>query len=314
MKSSEELPIIPEEAAIARRDAHRLRLSPYLTPHFERRTRGVEHPVYDFLFDYYSFRASQLIRWTPGVDGRVHFRGKLRIEWPDHFQVRESVLVFDRDALPVKRIPFLRWAVNFLRVTRDRPPVFHCFGMHEWAMLYRTDARRYPEIPLRISPMELDTMIDSTPLCCSHYDALRFFSPKARPLNRTEIGQKEIAEHDQPGCLHANMDLYRLAYKVAPCLPSELLADLFVLAWQARELDMQASPYDLRLYGIEPVPLETKEGRERYVARQREIAYKAQPERARLLAAFERLLSVVEGVAGHVGQVPNDTLEDVGHP
>ena len=47
---------------------------------------------------------------------------------------------------------------------------------------------------------------------------------------------------DQRGCVHVTMDLYRYAYKIAPWVRAELIADAFELAWRARELDMRASP------------------------------------------------------------------------
>ena len=58
---------------------------------------------------------------------------------------------------------------------------------------------------------------------------------------------------EQPGCLHANMDLYNWAYKLIPAVSSDLLLDCFDLAWRIRQLDMRASPYDLRPWGYEPV-------------------------------------------------------------
>ncbi len=67
-------------------------------------------------------------------------------------------------------------------------------------------------------------------------------------------------DHDQPGCIHVNMDLYRFAYKIAPFCPSELVADAFDLARAAREVDMRASPYDLSGYGFAPLRIEISGG------------------------------------------------------
>ena len=66
-----------------------------------------------------------------------------------------------------------------------------------------------------------------------------------------------IAE-EQPGCVHAGMDLYKWAAKLGPLIESSLLLDCFALAVDARVLDMRASPYDLRDFGFAPIP-----GRER---------------------------------------------------
>ena len=55
---------------------------------------------------------------------------------------------------------------------------------------------------------------------------------------------------EQPACLHANMDVYKWAYKLLPLVDSTLVMDCFDLAWDARELDMRAAPYDIRDWGV----------------------------------------------------------------
>ena len=77
---------------------------------------------------------------------------------------------------------------------------------------------------------------------------------------------------EQPGCLHAGMDVYKWAFKLTPLVPSDLVADAFDLAREIRVLDMQASPYDLRELGYAPVPIETAEGKAAYLERQRAFA------------------------------------------
>ncbi|MDX2227651.1 MAG: hypothetical protein SFY92_11255, partial [Verrucomicrobiae bacterium] len=97
-------------------------------------------------------------------------------------------------------------------------------------------------------------------------------------------------DSDQPGCIHANMDLYKWAYKLLPWIPSELVADCFENAMAARTIDMRASPYDLRDQGYEPICIETEEGRDEYVRHQREITARAQPLRQRLAEFHEKIL------------------------
>ena len=53
---------------------------------------------------------------------------------------------------------------------------------------------------------------------------------------------------------------------------------------------MQASPYDLSDYGIEPITIEDPTGRAEYVRRQQDIANLAVPLRESLLAACLKLL------------------------
>jgi hypothetical protein len=95
---------------------------------------------------------------------------------------------------------------------------------------------------------------------------------------------------EQPGCLHANMDLYKWAYKLAPAIPSDLTADCFDLARAVRELDMRAAPYDLRPLGYEPVEIETPGGKAAYVEAQRDFGAQAQVLRRRLIEACDTLL------------------------
>jgi hypothetical protein len=97
---------------------------------------------------------------------------------------------------------------------------------------------------------------------------------------------------EQPGCIHANMDLYKWAFKSMPWIGSDLLLRCFRLALYAREIDMRASPYDLSSYGeYDPVLIETAEGRQQYEKLQRGVADQAAPLRRELIEEIESLLS-----------------------
>jgi hypothetical protein len=87
------------------------------------------------------------------------------------------------------------------------------------------------------------------------------------------------------------MDLYKWAFKLSPFAPSELVADCFALAREIRELDMRASPYDFQALGIEPVCIETPQGRADYEAMQRAFALRAMPLRQRLIALCQSILA-----------------------
>lgn len=265
-----------------------------MTPHAADRTsraaRGEKHPVHDFLFEYYSFRPAHLLRWTPGFG--VHLPGATRddISWSE-FEDADGGLILRAASFPEHRVSYLRWAVEYLGAVLEREPSFACLGLHEWAMVYRDPNVRHPYVPFRLSREETDAVVESQPLRCTHYDAFRFFTPAAAPRNRYPLTRVTTSEHDQPGCVHANMDLYKFAYKIAPYCPSEVVADAFELARAAREIDMRASPYDLRAYGFAPISIETKAGREEYVERQRELAERAAPVRERVLTAYCDLLT-----------------------
>ena len=64
-------------------------------------------------------------------------------------------------------------------------------------------------------------------------------SPEHEPTRATQ------PDLEQPGCLHAAMDLYKYAMWFQQFVGSDLVADCFEVARKARELDMRAAPYDL---------------------------------------------------------------------
>jgi len=272
---------------------HEERIGPWIAAYTQRRSRGEKHPVYDFLFQYYTFRPAQLGRWSPGLgtvlDGAS---GSSHFEQPE-FTSRGARVWLDARRFPNRRIPALDGVIGLLRATSERSPCFHCFGLHEWAMVYRREQVRHEQVPLRLSRDALDAFLGQQAVCCSHYDAFRFFSGPARPLNRHQPSRRTQSAFEQPGCLHANMDLYKWAYKFSPWTPSALVSKAFLLAVQARELDMRASPYDLRAYGFDSVRVETQAGRETYGRLQRDIAQKARPIRAALLRLYERMHETV---------------------
>jgi hypothetical protein len=253
-------------------------------------SRGEKHPVYDFLFEYYSFRPAHLLRWSPGFGVVLESATREDVPWAE-FEPCGGGLVLPRGRFPQHRLSYVRWAVEYLHATQDREPTFACAGMHEWAMVYREANMRHARVPLRLSRDETDAVVESQPLRCSHYDAFRFFTPAAAPRNRWELTRAATTDHDQPGCLHVNMDLYRFAYKLAPFCPSEVVADAFEVALAAREIDMRASPYDLSALGFAPIRVETAEGRAEYVESQREVFRRARPVRERLCKVYRSLLA-----------------------
>ena len=82
------------------------------------------------------------------------------------------------------------------------------------------------------------------------------------------------------------MDLYKWAVKLGPLVPGELLLDAFELARDIRNLDMQASPYDMREWGGEPVRIETPDGKAEYVRRQRAFGERSNALRHSILDAW----------------------------
>lgn len=293
--STAPLTILSETDWMRRRSAHEQRVRAWTDPQQARAARGEKHPVYDFLFTYYAFRPAWLRRWQPGPDvvlGGEAAREFLR--WPGYRETAGGIAV-DPAVLPPRRREFVAWLRGLLGAMRDRPAFFGCYGWHEWAMVYRQTAAeiRHNAHPLRFPPDELATIVESSAICCSHFDAFRFFTAPARPLNRLQPTRTDAGQLEQRGCLHANMDLYKWAFKLAPFTPAELVADCFELARDIREVDMRASPYDLRALGFEPIAVETAAGRADYERRQRAFTARGEPLRARLVALCERLLAAV---------------------
>jgi hypothetical protein len=302
--------VLAREEWRARAAAHEERVDAWVQPHLERRRRGVAHPVHDFLFTYYSQRPAALRRWHPGY-------GVTLLDAPEYADLKGYAEVVPRERHPSRRgngavrvglsvsadhlgsrqtlIESIR---GLLVATASRPAALGCFGLHEWAMVHRTEDVRHDR-PLRLGSRGTDTVVESHRIACSHFDAFRFFTESARDLNSLQPGRDDRSEFEQPGCLHAGMDLYKHAFRLTPLVPSELVADCFALAREIRELDMRASPYDLTAMGSEPVRIETPEGKAEYVAAQRAFSERAAPLRRRLVEECDRLLGARGGKARH---------------
>ncbi|HEY2670914.1 MAG TPA: 3-methyladenine DNA glycosylase [Rugosimonospora sp.] len=281
--------VVPESVWRERRTAHERRVDGWTAGYRARRPSATRHPVEDFMFTYYSLRPAQLRRWHPGP-GQV-LAGADRADLGPHYVDAAGGVTLDTARLLEKRAGSVAWIGALLRRTAAQPAYAGCFGMHEWAMVYglAPDQVRHEQWPLRLSPAGTARVVEQTGVRCSHFDAHRFFTPAARPLNQVQPTRERELELEQPGCLHANMDLYKWAYKLSPLVDSELVAECFALAREVRELDMRASPYDLTALGYEPVRVETPEGRAGYVRAQRDFAARAAPLRARLIEAVDRL-------------------------
>jgi hypothetical protein len=128
---------------------HRARLAPYVEPHLARRQSGEKHPVYDFMFTYYSFSPAKLMEWQPG--------------WPSSGSVVE--LAARRDLISS--------TLELLAATASRAASFGCFGLHEWAMVHQADATRHP-VRLRLGAAGTDAVV-------LHADGSPAQHPPARP-------------------------------------------------------------------------------------------------------------------------------------
>lgn len=187
-------------------------------------------------------RVAHLKTWHPGIG--VFLEGT-----PPHATMRDFLLVdaslhhaagvqLDLASYMQRRGSSVRYIHELLSATRDNHAQFDCFGLHEWAMVYKSNDLRH-DLPLRLTPSETDRVVESHNIKCTHFDAYRFFTTPAIPLNLTVLTREDQPRNDQCGCLHATMDLYKWSAKLGPLVPGDLFLDAFELARDTRILDME---------------------------------------------------------------------------
>ena len=311
MQISHSVTVLDGSSWRARAAEHERRAGRFADPFVRRRERGQAHPVEDFLFTYYTLKPGQFKHWHPGA-GVILLDAAERTSWkfyraatedellsaglsPDdahaHAERGDAVLV-DVSQFVDKRGTALTFTREILSNTADKKAFFGCFGMHEWAMAYKSVQNniRHDYLDLRLGAEGTDRVVESHRIHCSHFDAFRFFMPQAAPMNELQPTRESQRTLEQPACLHANMDVYKWAYKLIPLIDSALVMDCFELAWDARELDMRAAPYDLLDWGYEPIKVETPEGKAEYVRYQRELSERSVTLRRRVLSQIEGAL------------------------
>ncbi|MEU7993241.1 3-methyladenine DNA glycosylase [Rothia amarae] len=287
---------------------HERRAGRFADPFLDRRNRGQKHPVEDFLFTYYTLKPGQFKKWHPGagvilLDAPEYAAQKfyrpataVEIEAAGVDAARASSLEKSGEAMLVDVEAFLEKRGSAVEFTREilgntaaKPGFFGCFGMHEWAMAYKSEENniRHEYLQLRLGSEGTNQVVENNRIRCSHFDAFRFFMPQAIDKNELQPTREQQRFMEQPACLHANMDVYKWAYKLLPLVDSELLMDCFELAWEIRELDMKAAPYELRDWGYEPIEVETPAGKAEYVKIQRGFSERSVQLRRRLVKVLD---------------------------
>ncbi|AKK05893.1 hypothetical protein CMUST_07840 [Corynebacterium mustelae] len=271
---------------------HIARAKSFTAAHLERRKAGKKHPVFDFLFEYYPIRAAHLERWHPGIGVAIFdpVTASQQAGWK-YYHNKNQYTCIDIDHYRDARRQTLTFIRDLLSKTEQNQARFDCFGLHEWAMVYQTDSPRH-SLPLRLGAIDTQRVVEENSLRCTHFDAFRFFTPSARPLNLTVLSREKQPETEQRGCVHATMDLYKWAAKLGPIIAGSLWLDTFELAQRARILDMEASPYDCREFGLGVVAIETTAGKQEYVERQRALSYDATKLRDRLVSAIDHVFAL----------------------
>jgi len=286
--------LLDEPDWTTRERLHQKRVDEFCEPHRSRARVGEAHPVWDFLFTYYSLRPRQLRIWHPGYGMALGGAAARRYLDRSGYGTGRLGVTVAREHL-LARADTVAFIARLLRATAARQPRLNCFGMHEWAMVYRAPTVRHDRVPLRLGQAGTDAVVESMPLRCTHFDAYRFFTEPATARNAERLTRGGQVATEQPGCVHTSMDLYKWAFKLGPLIDSDLVMDCLELAGDARSLDMRASPYDLRDYGFEPITVETAAGRAEYVRAQQSIAERAAPLRATLADRCDLLLTAAAG-------------------
>ena len=144
---------------------HRSRMGALLGGALDRSELGArlrrEHPVYNFVFTYYFFSRDALLAWSPGPRvallglrdaanaaehlGRYgalkHHRAAALLPHGARHSLSLPANVpavhFTAAVAPFSALGALRHARAVLRGASMRRPVLDCFGLHEYAMLYR---------------------------------------------------------------------------------------------------------------------------------------------------------------------------------
>lgn len=244
--------VLPADVWRAHARAHRERIARRTDPLVALRMRGEKHPVQDFLFGYYTHSPAALQRWHPGPgvlladDDGAAARAEAaelgttpRGEWKHYRRVEAGEVagavvdgrpvggwLVDVAAVLADRASGVAFTRDLLARTVERTPRLGCFGLHEWAMAYRSDVHgvRHSQLPLRLGAEGTDAVVEGSRIRCTHFDAFRFFAPEARDRNEGDDGvlptRAGMREMEQPGCLHAGMDLYKSTpRRIIPCAP-----------------------------------------------------------------------------------------------
>lgn len=289
---------LPPEVWQAYAQEHCERASKWTVPYRRRRASRKLHPVYDFLFIYYRIKPAQLEAWHPQFGIKLIGASQEPSYQHRYYRHDANGTTLDPSTMEPSAHHRLEMALRLCEAVYERPPQFGCFGMHEWAMVYRGDdageIRHGEQLPLRLSQEATDGFVRSQPIACSHFDAFRFFSEQAKPFNRIQPTKETRIKNEQCGCLHTNMDLYKLCGHCMPWLGSELMWRCFELALEARKLDMRASPYDCSSLGFDAITVETAAGRAEYERLQRRLQEQAQPLRKEMIHCMKNILKTVD--------------------
>ena len=171
-----------------------------------------------------------------------------------------------------------------------RPAFSGCFGLHEWAMVYRDDAARGTRCPLRLGQAGTDAVVEAHPIRCTplrrvpvlHAARRRPQPPAADP------GDASPSWSSRAACTPA-MDLYKWAYKLSPADPGRAGRRL-LRAGRARSASWTCGPRPTTCARTATSRSRSRRPRARpqYVAAQRGFAERGAVLRQRLIDVCDR--------------------------
>ena len=289
--------LLSEQQWRGRRAAHERRVDAWTIGWRERRASGAKHPVDDFLFTYYPTRPAVLRRWHPGIG--VALAGEDLADLGDGYREAElagtPAWLLDPTRF-ASLVPAALRIAALLTATAHRDPQFGCFGLHEWAMVYRQrpDETRHEQWPLRLEPEQVRATVDGR-------------RTALQPLRRVPLlhGGGASAE---PGAAHPRAAGPARAGRVPAREHGPVPArepDLPGRGQRPRRRLLRARarhPYPRHARGpvrparagYDPVEVETPSGRSEFAFQQRGFAARAAALRADLLAVVDRFLRTME--------------------
>ena len=115
---------------LERETRHQQRADALTAEHRERAARGEKHPVWDFLFTYYSYKPAVLRKWHPGA-GVVLAEAPERTTWRYYSPVGDSGAMPSLDAFRAEKPALLDYTTRILSSPMNRTGQFGCF-IKEW--------------------------------------------------------------------------------------------------------------------------------------------------------------------------------------
>ena len=243
-----------------------------------------------------------LRRWHPGAG--VELEGAAEEparawRWYAPGPTPGSVVV-DAAALECEKGDSLGMIERILHQTAQRPGASAASACTNGPWCTGRSKHRNP-VPLRLGQDATDAVVEGNELRCTHFDAFRFFTPEAVPRNRDRPLREAQPAMEQPGRLHAGMDVYKWAVKLGPSCPARCCSTRSSSPATSAFSTCRPPPTTWRR-GRRPGAHRDAEGKAEYVRRQRAFAERSNALRGGILGAWRperRSLSRRALRAGH---------------